>query len=343
MAIITAKHLISSQEQIDAIRSFFGNNALNIYISQGGDPFPGWDDINQKKINSLTVKPADWQAESMERTIENISKRFNVSLNIVQDLTESDIPILITNIPHNDSISGTFDPDDYWASDEYQVFLSMSYQTGLWNDSPYINERDTSLVKHDTEEKLTWSKTFLHEMGHLLGLEHPFDREDGDWAVDENDETPTTPMGWQSSTNAEGKYFSFFQEVDMEALDEIWGEGPGYIERPVKFRKKFAKKINGKKMDDESKAFNVNIASFGLDKDPIIHFASGKKETMKIHARHDNDFIYDTKKDRLYFNENGAVKGLGEGGLVAIIKGVDDIDESNFDFFDLNLVHSDFG
>ena len=342
MAKITAEHLIASQEEIDTIRAFFGDNALDIYVSQGGDPFPAWDDINQKRIVSSTVKPAGWQGKSMERIIRNISKRFDVSLNIVEDLTESDIPILITNIPHNDSISGTFDPEEYWASDEYQVFLSMSYQTGLWNDSPYINERDTSLVKHDNEEKLTWSKTFLHEMGHLLGLEHPFDRADGDWAVNENDETPTTPMGWQSSTNAKGKYFTFFQEVDMEALDEIWGEDPGYIERPAKFKKKFVKKINGKKMDDEMKVFNVNKASFSLDKDPIIHFASGKKE-VKVHSKHDNDFIYDVKKDRLYFNENGAEKGLGEGGIVAIIKDIDGINESNFEFFDLNLVHSDFG
>ena len=50
-------------------------------------------------------------------------------------------------------------------------------------------------------------------------------------------------------------------------------------------------------MTDEIKIFNVNKASFSLDKDPIIHFASVKKETMKIHARHDNDFIYDTKKN----------------------------------------------
>ena len=103
--------------------------------------------------------------------------------------------------------------------------------------------------------------------------------------------------------------FTFFQEVDMEALDEIWGEDPGYIERPAKFKKKFVKKINGKKMDDEMKVFNVNKASFSLDKDPIIHFASGKKE-VKVHSKHDNDFIYDVKKDRLYFNENGA--SLGE-------------------------------
>ena len=61
MAKITAEHLIASQEEIDTIRAFFGDNALDIYVSQGGDPFPAWDDINQKRIVSSTVKPAGWQ------------------------------------------------------------------------------------------------------------------------------------------------------------------------------------------------------------------------------------------------------------------------------------------
>ena len=49
-------------------------------------------------------------------------------------------------------------------------------------------------------------------------------------------------------------------------------------------------------------------------------------------ARQEFDFLYDQKKGGLYFNENGADKGFGDGGIFAIIKGAPDISENNLVF-----------
>ena len=63
-------------------------------------------------------------------------------------------------------------------------------------------------------------------------------------------------------------------------------------------------------------------------------FASGvnKKAFKKQLAKQDFDFLYDQKKGGLYFNENSADKGFGDGGIIAILKGAPDLRESNLSF-----------
>ena len=43
-------------------------------------------------------------------------------------------------------------------------------------------------------------------------------------------------------------------------------------------------------------------------------------------------FLYDQKKGGLYFNENGAGKGFGDGGIIAILKGAPDLNSDNLEF-----------
>ena len=49
-------------------------------------------------------------------------------------------------------------------------------------------------------------------------------------------------------------------------------------------------------------------------------------------AKQDFDFLYDEKKGGLYFNENGAGKGFGDGGIIAILKGAPGLTLSNIEF-----------
>ena len=67
---------------------------------------------------------------------------------------------------------------------------------------------------------------FLHEFGHALGLEHPFDNTDGDcigstdpWS-NGSAHTGHTLMAYR---NPPGKVKTFFTELDIAALQAIWG------------------------------------------------------------------------------------------------------------------------
>ena len=76
------------------------------------------------------------------------------------------------------------------------------------------NDEDTS--------KEVWNKIFVHVVGHFLGLEHPWDKEDGDFAFKRQIDNILTIMGKDSTYNNE--FMSYFQEVDINALTEIWGK-----------------------------------------------------------------------------------------------------------------------
>ena len=61
--------------------------------------------------------------------------------------------------------------------------------------------------------------------------------------------------------------------------------------------------------------------------------ASSKKELKQL-IKSDADVVYDERKGKLYFNDNGAKKGWGEkkdGGLVAKFKGKPEISSDYFD------------
>ena len=70
----------------------------------------------------------------------------------------------------------------------------------------------------------------------------------------------------------------------------------------------------------------------GINSSATFETGKNKKEVKKVLAKQDLDFLYDQKKGGLYFNENGAGKGFGEGGIIAILKGAPDLTSSNLEF-----------
>lgn len=79
-------------------------------------------------------------------------------------------------------------------------------------------------------------------------------------------------------------------------------------------------------------AIDIDINSFGINRSATFETGKNKKEVKKVLAKQDFDFLYDQKKGGLYFNENGADKGFGEGGIIAILKGAPDLTSSNLEF-----------
>ncbi len=102
-----------------------------------------------------------------------------------------------------------------------------------------------------------------------------------------------------------------------------------FISKPLKFNKRFIDKITN---------FNQSTGILGIDADSFrvdiaSTFASGKnKKEVKKLAKQDFDFLYDEKKGGLYFNENGADKGFGDGGIIAMLKGAPDLTVENITF-----------
>ena len=99
---------------------------------------------------------------------------------------------------------------------------------------------------------------------------------------------------------------------------------------PKKYKKKFAEKITQFNSDEDT--IIIDTESFDIDSASTFAAGKNKKTIKKELSKQDFDFLYDEKKGGLYFNENGADKGFGDGGIIGILKGAPDLTSSNLEF-----------
>ena len=102
------------------------------------------------------------------------------------------------------------------------------------------------------------------------------------------------------------------------------------VDAPKKYKIKFIDKIYN--FNPSTDTLQIDTDSFGIDSSATFAAGKNKKAVKKKLAKQDFDFLYDQKKGGLYFNENGADKGFGEGGIIAILKGAPDLTSDNLEF-----------
>ena len=113
-------------------------------------------------------------------------------------------------------------------------------------------------------------------------------------------------------------------------LDNSSDGNENMVYSPEKFKKRFADKITN--FNSSTDTLEIDADSFGIDSSATFAAGKNKKAVKKQFAKQDIDFLYDEKKGGLYFNENGADKGFGDGGIIAILKGAPDLMMDNIDF-----------
>lgn len=103
------------------------------------------------------------------------------------------------------------------------------------------------------------------------------------------------------------------------------------IDRPNKFKKKNTDLITDFN-PDEGDIILIGKHQFQLENSIDLAEVSGKK-SKKAAKKSSSMFVYDLKNGNLYFNQNKAEKGWGDGGTLVTLEGIPDITVENLEIY----------
>ena len=293
--------LISSDSWIEGLYDAFGNSKTINYYVLSDEMLRATGGQRRFLNNSADMKDAlkvwteksliaqQWQLDFIKRTFNFLESVIDLDFKQVGKLEKADMPIIITGIPNSSSVSGKND-----KIRDHVLF--MSHQAGL--PSPY-HEREAYSYKHNAESKKVWNKTLMHEVAHFLGLEHPWDKNDGDkdsvknYTEDTTNENAPfkTLMGYnngygKSDTDEYIDVFESYQDRDLAALQQIWGTASALEPQPEPYDG-IIKSIRGKgelKGTDVADAFTFDFLDVFNKKgaDKIIGFDFSQGDTIAV-------------------------------------------------------------
>lgn len=204
------------------------DGVLDLYLHRPAGPVAvNGGGYGAQTIQTLAMEEAFYSF--LTAAIERLDAELNLNFRLVQDPSLADVRFYLDS--------------EISLGDSGGVTLGIA----LSNDTP---ERDFWEVMLNTPafngeiDYLYYAA--LHELGHTLGLEHPFDSSDGDVFESTNSSRSAYPeetlMAYRSPLG--GQWPTWFSSNDLAALKAIWGAATGTGARPRVLSQKLIGTIN---------------------------------------------------------------------------------------------------
>lgn len=205
--ILSVSELIS--DGVNGLAAFarrtFGNTnpEIAVYIhTNSGQTSVGGGRTGRKAINAIAVSDAD--AEWMREQIRLLDSTLGINFRFVSSSAESNLDIYYDeaiSLSSDRTTLGVALANDNGRQTWWELMLNASALAGNPSGFRY---------------------TFLHELGHVFGLEHPFDNSDGD-AEGQRSGQPDAATTIMSYTRPPEGWPGSYQLLDWAALATIWG------------------------------------------------------------------------------------------------------------------------
>ena len=201
---LTTEGLISSWVKEDK-KLLGGKTQIQYYFNKGNNSFSVPIDNEEYTFRPTPLSESEISiAENLIRQVDNI---IDLDFKRVDKAKSADILIYVLCEP------------DY--QNEYGIVTTNFEGTKV---VLLLNEC-TKILENAEDGRI--DQLFLHEFGHVLGLEHPFDISDGDCIfstekfTEQSVHLGQTVMAYRIPPN--NKIPRFFTSLDIKALIEIWG------------------------------------------------------------------------------------------------------------------------
>lgn len=182
------------------------NNTLSVFIDTEGSS-------TSFGKNSADALPISREGQDyLTRFINNLNEKLNLNLQVVSDELSADIRIMNHSSSQEENTAGTNAKAwRYRGTQSEPSFVDFDYN-------------DVSInISYGGESTNNWKSTAIHELGHALGLEHPFDGDDGDqYGTTTSTSVDQTLMAY--GLPASGIQPTTYTVLDIAALQSIWGE-----------------------------------------------------------------------------------------------------------------------
>lgn len=154
----------------------------------------------------------------------------------------------------------------------------------------------------------------IHEIGHALGLSHP--------------ENEGAAAGFSSSDTVMSynapPYFSSYRDLDIAALQSIWGEEGSYTDDPIisggsSLISLSRDETRRSKFTNGSSSLMVDTNIFDVDQVKLVGTARTSRQYRKLVKKNKSHFIYSSYSGVLSYDSNLDSRGFGSIDQVAVL------------------------